>query len=150
MADQNVMALPDWNDVLNDATWLYLTDEETDNRISGLDVMRAPSTTLSGGGNSSAIGTVLQVIFNSASDLTMTFTGTPKAGMKLKAYAVQASGGTGHKVLLPTGVYFGGSGTNRAALLNTADEYIIAECANIGGTFRFLIYGNNGVTFAAS
>lgn len=88
---------------------------------------------------------------NSTTDRTISIaSSTPAVGQQMRIYAVQVSGGTGHKVLLPTSVYFGHTGTNRAALFDTAGDYLDALCFDIGGTLRFLVFANNGVTFAAS
>lgn len=88
---------------------------------------------------------------NSATDRTITInSSTVVIGHWLRVQAVQVSGGTGHKVLLPAGVYFGHTGTDRAALFDAVGDYLDAQCFNIGGTLRFLVFGNNGVTFAAS
>lgn len=88
----------------------------------------------------------LQVEFDSATDRTLTInSGTVAEGHSIFAHALQVSGGTGHKILLPSGVTW--DGTNRAALFNAVDDALIAGAIS---STRYVIYSNTGVTFAAS
>jgi hypothetical protein len=88
--------------------------------------------------------------FNSTTDRTISVaSGTPVVGQQIRIHTAKVSGGAGHKVLLPAGVYFGETGTNRAAIFDTVGDKLDALCFDIDGTLRFL-YFESGVTFAAS
>lgn len=89
-------------------------------------------------------------ILNSNTDRTVTFS-SALPSQWFHAYAIQVSGGTGHKLLLPANTYFGSSGTNRAAIFNAVDDCLMVRAFDAGGGItRFLVYINTGVTFAAS
>lgn len=87
-----------------------------------------------------------QINFNSATDRTLTINAsTIQGGQKYFVSAQQVSGGTGHKLLLPSGVTFDGS--NRAAIFDAVGDALIVGAIS---STRFAIYSNIGVTFAAS
>jgi hypothetical protein len=89
---------------------------------------------------------LMWVVFDDTTDRTLTIsTGTIVEGHSVRAQCKQVSGGTGHSILLPSGVTW--DGTNRRVILDsTSDRFeAIAESAT-----RFLIWENTGCTFAAS
>lgn len=82
--------------------------------------------------------------FDDTTDRTWTVTDVA-IGHMIMASALQVSGGTGHKILLPVGCTW--DGTNRAVLLAaTTDRFIATAYSTTRWTFKSL----NGCSFAAS
>lgn len=120
-------------------------------RIRG-DEMRAAVTWIITGDVSGNSDSLMSVLFNTSTAATFTIaTSSPLEGHEINAQALQVQVGTPHKILLPTGVYWGASGTNRAALISlTSDRLIKAICHNLSGTLRYIPYDDSGITYAAS
>lgn len=89
--------------------------------------------------------------FNTTTAATITLNdGSAADGHSLKAQALQIQIGTPHKILLPTGVYWNDSGTDRAALITLTTDRLEAVCHDFSGTLRYIPDRDTGISYAAS
>lgn len=99
---------------------------------------------------STEMQSMTQFIFTDGTARTVTVSAIVD-GDYLRAYAMTGGSGSGHKILLPANHYWTNTSTNRAALFDTATDYIDAVCYDVGGGVkRLLVYGMSGVTYSAS
>lgn len=85
--------------------------------------------------------------FDSATDRVVTInTSTIVEGHIIHAYAKQVSGGTGHSILLPTGCSWNNAG-DRRVIFDAVDDALYARAVS---STRFVVFGNVGLSFAAS
>lgn len=91
-----------------------------------------------------ALGAFDMALFDAATDLAITMTGTPLEGYRIIANAKQATLGTGHTLKLPSGVTWDGT-NNTASFLTTAS---FLEAWAISATRYFLTANTVGVTFS--
>lgn len=89
---------------------------------------------------------MMYVRFDDATDRTVTINSSSIVeGHSIRSRAEAVSGGTGHSILLPSGVTW--DGTNRRVILNATSDRLFAVAES---TTRFFLWDSTGCTFAAS
>jgi hypothetical protein len=115
------------------------------------DEMRAYDTRIVSGTGGGDCSSLMSLLFNDTTAATFTFNnGSAVEGHSVRAQAMAIEVGTPHKLLLPTGVFWGTSGSNRAALIAATTDRLDAVCHNISGTLYFVPQIETGISYAAS
>jgi hypothetical protein len=139
---------PDWGGFPDNSirfTGQYTGDEEFYG-FGGDEIRMHETWQVTGGDAGGVSSTEMNIYFEDATDRTFTLSAV-KSGHSLKAKAEQASGGGGHKILLPMGCTWNGDGVNRALLMNTANDYVIAEAKS---STNNVVITSSAVSYAAS